>query len=748
MFELDVFNTCVTIITALLGLAYPIVIQLISEERFSSENILDFFEKHWKHRGFTISLKVSVIILLLNIILIKLIGSTEYYCLSWILDIITTILFLSTCNLIWFFFSFISLVKTFYRAPKLLEYFVEKKNKILIYKEYKNVEALTDLLLWAIENQRTPIAKDISSYIYTLFSDYRKTYNDDTENKAIIYPDKFYWLVYNVLEKMLKQENNSLLFLEERTAGGVLLLGELKSQKISEETYSWMWRCVVLCVKYNRTDLVFTNWKRAHQFLDYNLPRIHPKVEYENHEIVTTNKKEIEIRDNERNRFLEFYYAMGGLLVFTQDYKTLKKIFSYSQSIPPSYPLLPNHMNKIFEMFFYFLDPYDTNFPWITTKYYFPGLDGTQADSSIKGWICRYIAVLYIRQYHIQTNYTFQKPIALPSPPKDIADKNLWIQNIPYFKNQIEKILEDKDLMTDLGYKIENERYLSFFDELLQVLRQDLKNTIVKAKPDEDKIQLFLDTSADILTKSFNEFKDIRNSNKERGDNVYTENHINGEYSIIDKKTYLDDDVHHLNYHTYLAEAISGKIKETIAESFVSHTTTSYIINEEKVFSALDKMELNDNHIIVVFGFENMNYYKSNLNIKNLTNDNYKETKLVLMPNYIRGITRAMFVLEKSNLPIFEYKEIDEHIISLYGVKEIIKEYKVYGAVTELNSNKNLLQKLQGEGHSNLNEQLWQGILFDTIIAWKNDSKIVKIELKSNFDNQTKPNDINDIKKF
>ena len=62
---MDYFTLCITFISLLLGIAYPILIQITSEDKYSSEAILDLFEGSNKKKFFSINLVVSLILVLL-----------------------------------------------------------------------------------------------------------------------------------------------------------------------------------------------------------------------------------------------------------------------------------------------------------------------------------------------------------------------------------------------------------------------------------------------------------------------------------------------------------------------------------------------------------------------------------------------------------------------------------------------------------------------------------------------------------
>jgi len=213
---------------------------------------------------------------------------------------------------------------------------------------------------------------------------------EKNENGSTQYPVSYYEVVYKSTEELANLKSKKLAFLEYRTVGGLWLLGETRGSQISGTTYLWIWRNLLLSIKYERDDMIIYYWQNAHRYFSYQLKRILPKYEYENFKI--TNEEDIKNRDIERYRFLEFHYALGGLLLHSKRYSCIRRIFSYTTSIPPNYELLPETMDEIFKMYIEFRDPHEEKFTWISQTYPFPETEGLNADYLIKKWICEYIA--------------------------------------------------------------------------------------------------------------------------------------------------------------------------------------------------------------------------------------------------------------------------------------------------------------------------------------------------------------------
>src|SRR5260221_6632879 len=194
-------------------------------------------------------------------------------------------------------------------------------------KNYEYFGAISDILYYSIRNQNEKIAKTISDFMYGAFKEIR----DKNPNKEVVYPNNYYEVVSKTIEELAPQKNKRLTFLEHRTAGSVWLLGEFGSSKISEDTYSWIWSNIQLALKYDRDDYIIYHWEQAHQYMSYSLKHIIPI--YSRDPFRITNQKEIDERFEERKRFLEFHYALGGLLLYKRRYRCIQRAFTYTQRI-------------------------------------------------------------------------------------------------------------------------------------------------------------------------------------------------------------------------------------------------------------------------------------------------------------------------------------------------------------------------------------------------------------------------------
>ena len=317
----------INIIIALLGLAYPILLQVIArlDEKYESENIATLFKTEWEWKAFSYTLVASLISVF--IWSFKFEPLIEIKGLNFLIQNSATLLIaFSATLLVISFFYFVGKVIKYYTPYSIIPYLI--KGHDTSKSEIKFFPALADLLLLSIRKQQTNISRTLSDFFYSAFRSVREKPN----NIPVVYPDQYYDTVYRAIEELaiLKEKRNYLL--EHRTSGGIWLLGEMQGKEISEKTYLWLWRNILLAVRYNQDDLIVNHWKTCHQYYSYSLPYIHEVYDNTTTSFQVSNQAEVDKRLSERKKFIEFHYALGGLLTYKNRYSCIKRLFSHNQT--------------------------------------------------------------------------------------------------------------------------------------------------------------------------------------------------------------------------------------------------------------------------------------------------------------------------------------------------------------------------------------------------------------------------------
>lgn len=613
---------------------------------------------------------------------------------------------------------------------------------------------IADLLSFSINRQNKTIEETISRFMYSAFDKKRDLSNEI----AVEYPNEYYEALYKATKELAPIKDNKLTILGHRISSLVWLFGEYSDTKIHETTYGWIWIILRVPIEYGNDDMVLNYWSTAHQYYRYHLHKI---VHEYSDKWEVINQENIDLREKERIRFLEFHYALGGLLLYKKRYSCLFRIFNYTTSIPPDYSPLPKMMNEIFQYYFYFRDPFDFNIKFISSKYNFPNIEGLHADSQIKKWVSKYIVLLFIRQWNIDSHLTIENPLEYPKLPETQMEKSFWLLNMDFFEMLMNELLSDKILMSDLGLDFINHKWckdnkklspIEFIIKFKEKLSASIKNTLLTQEVSVKKQSKFYGSTKVILVKAFSEYKVINNENF-KSSTDFTSYYSRGIKSLFDKSAFADyQEADNINYDSFLAEGLAEKFKTSISETFFLNKSVDYILKEEDIFKGIDKLNLDDKQFVIISFRQNLDYYKRQYGILGLDSEIYKNINIINFDvcNYPL-VGGSFFILRKEDLPFIEFKPIEKEEIEKYNLSLIDKNYNIYSNILDLNKpeHKGLgaeLSKMKpGE---DIEKYVLAIILYNAEIKWKKNINCVQIKVYSKYEQQGLPNSLDDIKKF
>lgn len=744
---------CISFIISIIGVAFPILLQVVSklDEKYSSVHLVQLFKKEIEWRLFN-----GLVVSSLCVILLYVLCVLPYYTIpdlpnKFITFSVTSFLIIDTGLLIFSFIKFVRKILIYYSPYDAVAYFINKDRKDPFNSQFPFFKALSEMLMFSVRQRNETIAITISDYMHEVFSRYRKANSANDSG----FPEVYYLMIYRTFEELGKEKIKKFGFLEVRTVGGIWLLGEFSKDKISEVTYTWIWRILILAVEYERDDMVLQYWEQAHQHITYNLSFLPKPIISGSTE---NPKTEEEIR-KERDKFLEFHFALGGLLLFKKRYQCIKRIFHYTSSMPPRYELLPESMNEVFAVYFKFRDPYDQNFPWITTQYYFPDTEGINSQGIVKNWVCRYAALLLIREYSIIPHLITMRPLDLPPIPSDLNTKKIWIDHLDHFKHLVTGILEDKDLLKGTGLDFVSEQWckdnekatpIEIVDRTKEKVVQSFDQTKISQTVSKLKEQRFFETSSNMITGVIAPYLQL--NNRKRITSEFDKWFISGVNTIIDKSGFAEhQESEHINFDSFLAESLCRQFANGISEVFAIKRRTKYLLNEENIFKAIEKrLKINKrDHVIVTFG-QNIQYYIDQLQVEGLTQNSFHGIQLLNFKMYNYNIVgETFFILKKSDLPTLTFNEPEEEYIRKYSLQKLNEEFKLYGSVIDLNLNPELQEELSKSGNTmDLRTSVFLSLNLNVEFVWKKDAIMIALTKFSKFRNQGSPNELKDVKPF
>lgn len=617
--------------------------------------------------------------------------------------------------------------------------------------DLKYFTVLSDLLMKSIRSQQTNVTITLSDFFYTAFRKVR----DQFTNEPVVYPEVYYELVYKAIEELaiLKEKRNYLL--EHRTSGEIWLLGELQGKEISETTYKWMWRNLLLAIRYQQDDLIVNHWETCHQYYVFSLEHIYLEYEHSEDTLKVSNQEAVNKRNTERQRFIEFHYALGGLLTYKERYACIKRLFNYTQSEPPKYELLPESMLEIFKFYFDVNDPYERKYSWISSIYPFPDLSGLNADYVIKKWIMSYMAILFLRQYTIIPYLITMKPLDFPPFPNTQAEIKQWINGLDFFKKLVSEHLQNSDLLKNLNLDFitlewcqQNKKPypISFLDTLKAKLENAYHINALILPISIEKVLQFENSTKSIIEATIEKLQLINNSKTIQDDNS-DKWYLNGQRMLQDKDAFSENpEAHHIEFDSFLASVVSKSLNDGICEIFFRKKSESFLLKSEDFFKAVDKLAIDDSFVIVNFGID-LDYFITELKINQLSKDKYKNINIYSF-NSSKIIRDSLFILKKVDLPNISTQNIDKNIITKYSLKKISNTINLYSSIIDLNlaSEEIFNENKQNKSEDELRKSVLMSIIISIELRWKKNIDVVQLKLYSEFFQKGITNKLEDIK--
>lgn len=617
--------------------------------------------------------------------------------------------------------------------------------------DLKYFSALSDLLLQSIKTQQTTYSRTLSDFFYTAFRKVR----DKFTNEPVVYPELYYETVYRAIEELaiLKEKRNYLL--EHRTSGGIWLLGEMQGKEISETTYAWLWRNLLLAVRYQQDDLVVNHWETCHQYYSYSMPYIYEEYDSSAGSFQVSNQKVVNKRIAERKRFIEFHYALGGLLIYRERYTCIKRLFNHTQSQPPKYDLLPESMYEIFKFYFEVRDPYDRKYTWISNQYPFPELSGLNADYVIKKWIMSYMAILFLRQYTIIAYMVTMRPLDFPPTPTTQGEIKQWIDGLDFFKKLVSEHLQNTDLLKILNLDFitpewceENQKPypIAYIENFKSNLENAYDINALNLPISVEKVQQFENATRTIVESAFERLQLINSDTAIQDDNS-DKWYVNGQRMLQSKDAFSDNpEVHHMEFDSFLASVVARSLNEGLGEIFLRKMTKSYLLKPEDFFKAIDKIATDDNFVIVNFGI-NLDYFISQAKVPGLSNEKYKNINICSF-NGSHIVRDSLFILKKSDLPNISSRPIAEDVIARYALKKISDSLNLYSSVIDLNSTSEEVfnENKQDKSDTDLKKSVLLSIIVSIEFKWKKNIEVIQLRQYSEFFQKGLANKLDDVK--
>lgn len=745
----------IPMIIAIFALGFPLLIQTITriDDKYSSTKLIEVFRQETITNIFIWSLILSIcfyIIWLLQIPPFANWGLLIDNSALILLGLSTIVLIIST-------FLIVHLIHIYFVPEKLTNRLIQvhnntknEKRKTLYF------EAISKILFYSINKADEPLARTLLEFYYEAFILFRK----EKEGEPIEYPQEYYDAIFEANELLCCRKKKTISYFNDSTLFH-LFLDEYQKTVISPPTYNFLWKLIVQSIYHNREDFIVSYWHKAHQLFNLFMPKIYPDYDYSVSPFIVKNQTEIDKREKERQDFLEFHYALGGLLMSQHKYSTIKELMYFTQQKPPQYFLVPERMQEIIERYMQIDGEEYLNPVYYQQRYWFPNVSGVDADDIIKMWIKRYLAILFIRQYTLHGYYTNANTLTMPNPPKELSELNRWKEELESLKCFVNDYLNQEDVLKELGLEeLHNKEWFNKNkkiepSKLIENLKKEIEDNFDKIKQEQpiaqEKKIAFEKSTLSILKPIFEKYRSLFHNNNIGRE--YKKHPIRGQHYILEKAAFgKNQDVGYMNFDTVTAEAVALQFQYYSTNIFILISPQKYLLPVEDIFSAINNLNVNHKDFVIISVGLYLDYFEY-LHIKGLkkVGEKWFYYKMEIIEIYTNElVSQSLFILKREDLPNMIFKEIDrQDILNKFHLSKIDDKFNIYAGLNDLNKSENKTLKEELEKNStehDLSQKVLACVDINVELQYKIDTKCIQLKVFSQFDDRIKPNKIDEVK--
>lgn len=745
-------SALIPMIIAIFALAFPLLIQTISriDDKYNSTKLIELFKNECISKWYIGTLFSAIAAYILWLLQLH-----PWFYGYWFLDNSALFLLLiSSIALIAMTFIITYLTYIYFVPNKLLNHLIKLYNKTRDEKlKNEYFEAISKILFYSINKADELLARDLASFLAKIFAQIK---GQNTSN-VIVYPKEFYNTIFEANELLCKRDKRTISLFNEGALFDLFL-----DVKISSDTYRFIWKCLIQAIRYDRTDIVFAYWRKAHQLFSLFMPSIHPILDYSVTPFATTNQSEIDKRETERDNYLEFHYMIGAVLLYKQKYNILKEIMNFTQMKPPKYVLVPERMQQVIEKYMEIDSNEYTNPVYYEQRYWFPEIYGVNSEGLIRLWLKRYLSVLFLRQYTLAEYNVNSYRLSMPSVPENLYELSRWKEESNSLEYIVNDYLTQSEILTKLGFEQFSDK--EWFKNnnkmepsiLIENFKKELQNKFLEVKRTQpispDKEKEFQEKTIKYLKPILKKYSSIFTNNSIGAD--FKKFFIDGQHYILEKAAFSSNqDVSYINTDSITAEAVSMQFQYYALNSLILIFPKKYILVEKDMFLVLDKFDIDSSNFIIISIGLDIEYY-SHFNIEKLNKLDgrwyYNEIEIQELDfgmNELAG--QSLFILRKEDLPNIIFREVNGELRKKFNLDRIDETLNLYTKINNLSLPENKQLKVEVEKESNesdLSEKVLVCVDINVEIQLKQNIKCIQLKAFSPFDDRGQHNEISDVK--
>ena len=627
------FSSLISIFAALMGMAYPLILQAIQriDEMYNSSKLAAYFQKQWFFLLFSRLLLVSIPVSIVAPFLLY------YFCdLRWmvILSAAHAIIVFALAISAFILFKYILMTTN---PSKFFEY--------LEYKLYGSHPPLTEIFQiqkYASDKDNEELFGNITISISVYLNSYRKNKRDDVAIDV--------WKMFRELYKQHSKRDNH--FFSNRNLIVSYFFSPEEQIFLSEEEYIYIWQTVDAVVHADNESWVYNYWTYANQYYMFTLDHY------------SKNDEELKLQ---QERFKEQHFMIGALLTYNHKYVLLKRLMYFSNALSPTYDLVPSSFIIIILQLKSLIEKKDMPIE-LTKRYLMIGApQDVSSDSFILSYAYKYASLLLIRLFTVNNwNITYSNPMDLPniSGTNTIEDLNAEVYMMNRLKDEVSLWFEEKDAIKQAigDGQVAEKDVMDLCDRYIEQCKKqiDTLNNSMEVDPEKQKyIKLHLLSALKDYPLALPIFANINTDN-------YKKKEINNHVKFqIDKKILKvgtninasnlpDVIVGHLNELAYKAYNLLFLVQSSVINVRIAH---------KDIKRVLDVIGVNENLAVLSLGVYLGNYeaiYGKEDDEKFVDMDGYRTYKGCNIYS-IPSTQRSIVVMQKSDIPFIKKEELADN---------------------------------------------------------------------------------------
>lgn len=747
------YSGILSVLSTLFGLSYPLVIGCIEkiDDKFGSTKLSERFMSEISFKWFKTSLVINLV---MAVVFPFLMDGCVHARLIMGVQCVGAIVLVSSALFLF------SKIITYYNITDLqkaiLNNYKDAVSKTDKAKESKYFTQWIDLsgeLLKSADNE-------LVQSVYEVLYDYVVRVHSENRGRALVFDLYYYEGISRINEFLSKGESQPISV---NNGNSILTSLILMDSVVSETTYRYLWRNLRIQMFYNKDVWIMEYWKMASQKIGLFMKPIHQYIYDE--EGKPYSQEQIEEKQKQRENFMEFHIMLCAMLIQEKKYRLLELMLSFTQSEPPSYPLVPSNISDIIDAFNKinhnsFVDPF-----YYESRYQMPNMHGI-TEGKIVGAANCYLALLAYRIYVIRWNYGYESVLNTGALPDSLSELNTLRENLDVFKRWLERINSNKELLDIIGF--------SSFDKVIEEKAQLYDKTIL-LRPDE--------LTSRMQNEILNKMEQLRTSlplSEEKVDSV--EGELTGNiiravapYGDLFGRRFSQDNCYNLNSsvtmpfpntafvdnpdvgHAGIAGCMSSYMLHNFQHMFASsffaeHSLTDYSLSSEDLFQAIDKLNLNKQHYIIAFGLYFDYYIGSIKDLKKETDHkySYKGIKILSLDCSTEFISQMVYVMRFEDRPSLDFHEPTAEEQQKLCLKKMNDLYGLWLSLEKISKHPELLEE---PIKTKLGDKANQYSLFTAIwgpkLFFKSDKyPIVSIKIKYRLTNEGEYDNVDKVMPF